>query len=239
MSQISRVAGASLSSELPLAESYPSLPPPLLRLENLLGRLIEFSGSSATATLTVALRCVREAQQLREPVCWVTPWESHFFPPDAAAGGIDLESLVVVRLTQMHWAPRAADLLVRSGGFGLVVLDFSRYPQPLSLAVFTRLAALARKHSAALLFLTEKLKERPSLSSLVSLRVEAQRKQHWKGEWPVGGEFAKEVLAENDSTGRAFGYEIHVLKDKRPAENSASGRLESWGEICGVPDGLC
>ena len=109
-----------------------------------------------------------------------------------------------------------------------MVLDLSRHLH-LPLAVLTRLAALARKHSTALLFLTEKLKDRPSLSSLVSLRVEALRLHKREGK-------------------QQFGYEVHVLKDKRPQKNAPNnvpkkndkfGRLTLWGEVCGGPDGLC
>ena len=38
-------------------------------------------------------------------------------------GGIDLDALPVVRVPDARAAGRAADHLVRSGGFGLVVID--------------------------------------------------------------------------------------------------------------------
>ena len=57
----------------------------------------ELCGSRATATLTATFGLVQEAQSRGEPVAWITLPSSTFFPPDAAAGGIDLDSLAVVR----------------------------------------------------------------------------------------------------------------------------------------------
>jgi recombination protein RecA len=168
---------------------------------------VEVSG--ATATLTVAFGLVLEAQRQGEPVAWVTPWESSFYPPDAAEGGVDLNALVVVRVPDARDVARAADRLVRSGAFGLVVLDVgaARIPTPLQ----ARLAGLAQKHRVALVCLTDKASEAPSLGSLVSLRVHARRKR----------------IAED-----RFACELIVLKDKR--------RGTTWAheEICRGPAGL-
>ncbi len=174
------------------------------------GRFVEISGTGSTTGLTLAFRLALEAQRQREPVAWITPRESSFYPPDAAEGGVDLEALVVVRVPDAKGIPRAADRLVRSGGFGLVVLDLAGagIPTPLQ----ARLAGLAQKHHAALICLTEKAEKAPSLGSLVSLRVHAQRK-------PV---------AED-----RFACELTALKDKR------RGPTWSHTEICRGPAGLC
>lgn len=146
-------------------------------LEALCGRLTELSGARGTAVLSAAFGLVLEAQRRDEPVAWVALRRGTFFPPDAARGGVDLESLVVVRVEQPAQAARAADQLVRSGGFGLVVLDLAgqpadaRLPAPLQ----SRLAGLAQKHDTAVLVLTDKPAEAPSLGALVGLRAEARR----------------------------------------------------------------
>ena len=44
---------------------------------------------------------------------WITDRRSSFFPLDAAAAGIDMESLVVARLPGVRDVPRAADRLAR------------------------------------------------------------------------------------------------------------------------------
>jgi recombination protein RecA len=125
--------------------------------------------------------------------------------------GIDLDALAVVCAPESRLAARAADHLLRSGGFGLVVLDIgadNRMPPALQM----RLAGLAKKHGAALLCITEKDSRHPSLGSLVSLRAEAVR---------------------TERTGDRFRCEVRVLKDKL--------RGPGWThvEVCHGPDGLC
>src|SRR3989304_5534342 len=99
-------------------------------LPQITGGLLEFSGPGATAPLTAAFGLVLEAQRGGEPVAWITLPPSTFFPPDAAAAGIDLSSLAVVRARDPHTAARSAMQLTRSGGFGLVVIDLGPKPAP-------------------------------------------------------------------------------------------------------------
>jgi len=175
------------------------------------GRLTEVSGSHACASLTLVFRLVLEAQRCAEPVVWVSRRECVFYPPDAADAGVDLDALAVVWAPETRLAARAADHLLRSGGFGLVVLDVGADDRMPS-AFQTRLAGLAQKHGAALLCITEKNGRRPSLGSLVSLRAEAIR---------------------TERAGDRFRCEVRVLKDKR--------RGPGWKhvEVCRGPAGLC
>src|SRR5262249_24885688 len=71
------------------------------------GRFIEISGSASTASLTIAFGLVREAQNQKEPVGWVTSMESFFYPPDVAQGGVDLGALVVIRVFDAGVIPTA------------------------------------------------------------------------------------------------------------------------------------
>ncbi len=136
---------------------------------------IDESRRYGSAALTVAAGLVWKAQQLAEPVAWINVRSSSFFPPDLDAAGIDLAALVVVRVNDCRAAGRAADKLLRSGAFGLVVLDLgvqAEVPSPL----LSRLLGLAQKHHAAVVFLTERSADR-SLAPIVSLRVAASRRQ--------------------------------------------------------------
>jgi recombination protein RecA len=141
-------------------------------LPDLSGRLVELSASADAAQLTAAFGLVLEAQLGGDRAAWVMLEPSSFFPPDAAEGGIDLDALPVVRVPDAHRAGRAADHLVRSGGFGLVVLDLGS--EVLPVAVLTRLLGLARQQDVTVLLLTKKAHDRPSLHSLISLRAEAR-----------------------------------------------------------------
>jgi recombination protein RecA len=146
-------------------------------LSTLRGRLVELSARGASGTLTSAMELVVEAQAATEPVCWVTLASATFYPPDAANSGVDLASLVVVRGPDIPVIVRAAERVLRSGAFGLVVIDFGRgeASAELSMAHQGRLVTLAQTHDAAVVCLTEKSADAASLGSLVSLRIEALR----------------------------------------------------------------
>ena len=181
------------------------------QLSAFVGRFGELSGAEAGACLSLVFRLVLEAQRQGEPVVWVGRRESVFFPPDVAETGVDLAALPVVRTSDSLAAARAADYLVRSGAFGLTVLDLGARAR-LPLRAQTRLVGLAKKHDTALLCITEKEDDRPSLGSLVSLRAHVVRTQR---------------------EGDRFHCEARVLKDKRSGPR--------WGhtEVCRGPDGLC
>ena len=140
----------------------------------LAGRLVEVSGIGAVASLTAAVAVLLEAQGEGDPVAWIALPTSSFYPPDLADSGVDLEALIVVRAPSIAAAGKAADRLLRSGGFGLIVLDLgpgAALPIPLQ----GRLVGLAQRHDAALVCLTEKPADAASLGSMVSLRAEALR----------------------------------------------------------------
>jgi recombination protein RecA len=165
-----------------------------------------------SASLTLAIDLVLEAQQQGEPVAWISTRESSFFPPDAAANGVDLGALPVVHANSGRTAGRAADRLLRSGAFALIIIDLGRTERGrtergrtergravgagagLPLPLQSRLLQLALKHDAAVLFLTEKPSTAPSLGSLVSLRAQARRRKTGPGRYTC---------------------ELLVLKDKR------------------------
>jgi recombination protein RecA len=145
-------------------------------LDALRGRLTELSARGATATLTTAIELVIEAQHAAEPIAWVTLGNTSFYPPDLADSGVDLAALLVVRVHDVTAAARAAERLLRSGAFGLVILDFGgTTTADLSMAHQGRLVTLAQAHDAAVVCITEKAGEAASLGSLVSLRAEALR----------------------------------------------------------------
>lgn len=181
---------------------------PAWSLPDLTGRLVELSAGAAAAPLSAALGLVRQTQLTGDRAAWVGLEPSAFYPPDAAEGGVDLEALPVVRVPDARLAGRAADHLVRSGGFGLVVIDLGTGTLPVPLLV--RLLGLARQHDAAVLLLTKKPHETPSLHSLISLRAEARH--HARGD--------------------RYELAVRVLKDKR------SGPGWTHVEICRGPAGL-
>jgi recombination protein RecA len=179
-------------------------------LDEVAGRFVEISGAAASAALTLTFTLIREAQERGEPVGWITLAEHSFYPPDVAQGGIDLDALVVIRLARAERIARAGEKLLRSGGFGVIVLDLGTADIPMPLQ--TRLTGLAHHHHTALICLTEKTHGAFSLGSLVSLRAHAEKK-HLEG--------------------NRFACALRVLKDKR------RGPTWNYEEFYTGPAGLC
>jgi recombination protein RecA len=206
------------------------------QLAALSGRLVEISAAAGSAGLTAAVGMVLAAQREGEPVAWVTPPEHGFFPPDLHDSGVDLEALVVVRVPDLRAAARTAEHLLRSGAFGLVILDLVELEgagvrvKPLTEAMLGRLVSLAGKHDAAVICLTSKRADAPSLGSMVSLRVEALR----EAIAPEAAEAPGLRAAYGGATLGVSGYRFRVmaLKDKR--------RGPSWehAEVVRGPTGL-
>lgn len=154
----------------------------VLSRAELSGRLTELSGQGSLANLTFACDLVLDAQREGETAAWITSKESSFYPPDAARAGIDLSALAVLRCPDKRDLARVADRLARSGAFGLLILDLgpkSDVPLPLQ----SHLAGLALKHDMAIVFLTEKADDEPSLGSLVSLRGRSLRREGADGKF--------------------------------------------------------
>ncbi len=174
-------------------------------LGSLRGRFVELSARGASATMTAAIGLVIEAQLENEPAAWITHAASTFYPPDVAQSGVDLAALVVVRVPDLAVAPRAAERLLRSGAFGLVVIDLGgsagangngTHAIDIPMAHQGRLVTLAQAHDAAVVCITEKTEETSSVGSLISIRAEALR---------AG------MIGSRDG----FDLTLRVLKDKR------------------------
>jgi len=190
-----RGLSASSWSERPGLAKRVDRAPPRFVLAELAGRLVELSADAASASLTLAIGLVLDAQREGEPVAWLSTVASSLYPPDAAASGVDLDALLVVRVAaeQPKLIATSAERLLRSGAFGLVVLDLGK-DASLSQPLQSRLLGLAQHHHAAVVCLTSKPESSPSLGSLVSLRAQAVR--IWLGQ-------------------DRFACELRVLKDKR------------------------
>lgn len=144
------------------------------------GQMLELSGR-APGKLSAVVRLLVRAQAEGEPVAWITLRDGAcFYPPDFAQAGIDLAALLVVRLGDdagPHGVVRAAEMLLRSGAFGLVVIDFAAGIPKGELSWQARLSGLLRRHDARAVLITSSASEEPSLGPLVSLRVEASLRE--------------------------------------------------------------
>jgi hypothetical protein len=144
-----------------------------------LGQAVELCGEAASGRTSLALRAVAAAHRERR-LCAYVDGPGELYPPAAAAMGVDLERLLIVR-------PKAADQLVwtavqlaRSGAFACVVLDLTRGPAlearkasgvRLSQPESRKLADAAVKGGGLLLLLTSP--EAPA-DGMLRLRTEAR-----------------------------------------------------------------
>ena len=133
--------------------------------------------------------------------------------PDLAAAGVDLQAFPIVQVDDRRQAMRVADMLMRSGGFALVILD-NMENTPIPLPIQTRLSGLAKRYNTLLLVIPghcRTVRER-SMASLASLRAVASQKRFGHG---------------------LFLCELSVEKDKRHSPGW------SHKEIVHGTDGLC
>lgn len=87
------------------------------------GAITEIVGRRSSGRMTAILHILAQATA-RGEVCAVVDTNDQFHPASAYAAGVKLPCLVWVRCGKnAEHALRAADLLLHSGGFGLVVLD--------------------------------------------------------------------------------------------------------------------
>jgi len=185
------------------------------------GRLIEISGVGASGRHTTAAALVRQAQLEGETTAWIQPAGGPLYPPDLADSGVDLDALIVVHIPvdrgQVGLA-RAGELLLRSGAYGLCVIDLSapacvdppapvacpegqvetdmspkpaRPPRLRGPAWQARLAALARLHHSRVVVLTRAAGGYASLGPMVGLRVDPRRERRGPGLFAIRPEVVK------------------------------------------------
>lgn len=192
------------------------LPQPIVLAEQLpRGRLIEIASHPCGAQMSTAVACVRHAQAQGEPAAWVQTEGGSLYPPDLHASGIDLDALIVVHVPRgagPHALAKAAELLLRSGGFGIVVVDLMQGPIAADVAWQGRLLGLAREHHSWLLLLSDGTQRAGSLGPLVSMCLEPRRRRVQRGR---------------------FAIEPHVRKDKSGSlcAPAAEPRRGPWGLV--------
>jgi hypothetical protein len=176
------VSASILSLKLPLPQGIP-LVDQLPR-----GRLIEIASHPSGAQMTIAVACLREAQAQGEPAAWVQPAGGSLYPPDLADNGIDLDALIIVNVPARagaHGLTKAAEVLLRSGGFGMVVIDTLTIPLSMDAAWQGRLLGLAREHGCWLLLLSDGTQRAGSLGPLVSVCLQPQRRRVQRGRFAI------------------------------------------------------
>ena len=142
---------------------------------NLVGRITEFSAPRSAPVLSFLSLLIKEAQTKGEPVVWVETTDSVFYPPDFAANCINLTALPVVWAPEVRGGIRAAEHLLRSNSFGLLVIDLP----PHTIIDQGRLGKLARmadlNQIAVVLITGQEDGVSFTLGSIISLRLVGSR----------------------------------------------------------------
>src|SRR5215469_17897913 len=121
----------------------------------------ELASSGKTSVLISLL-----AQSTQEHFCALVDATDSFDPISAQAAGMNFTRLLWVRcrknkskLKPMEQAFKATDMLLQSGGFGLLVVDLSSFPERLvrkvPLTTWFRFSRVVEKQRAALVFLSQ------------------------------------------------------------------------------------
>jgi recombination protein RecA len=179
--------------------------------------VIELSGGTgACARFSFAVSLVIRAQERGEPVAWVQLETGSLFPPDLSEAGVDLASLVIVHVPKISQAAgparsatrsseafelaRATELLLRSGAFGLVVVDMTK-GLPSGDAWLGRIASLARTHASRVALITSSDASSASAGPLVSLRVEPRREHRGYGRYSIRPAILKDKRGLDEKLG--------------------------------------
>ncbi|MCI0671563.1 MAG: recombinase RecA [Myxococcaceae bacterium] len=146
-----------------------------------LGSAVELCGEAASGRTSLALRAVAAAHRERR-LCAYVDGPGQLYPPAAAAMGVDLERLLIVRPREVKQLVWTAVQLARSGAFACVVLDLTQTGARLALAEGKKLADAAFRGGSLLLLLTAPeapgdgmLRVRTQAQGLSGLRVEVVR----------------------------------------------------------------
>jgi recombination protein RecA len=203
-----------------------------------------FRGDASSGKTTLALRCVTAAQAAGGIVAWLDLARA-FDPLEAAARGVDLRWLVVLRPADPEEGLRLAGALVSGRAVDLLVLDLPPRLPSAHEALLRRLAAHARRVGVQLLVL-EPAALLPALHGALAeaagLRLELARAGWIRLGRDVVGQRTAVTVAKNryGPPGRQVELEIRYLDDGERAAGVArllDAASQAGGEDTGPPGG--
>ena len=148
------------------------------------GKLTEFTGPSSSGKLTLALRALAAAV-VEGGVAAYIDLPGTFYPPAAAAMGIDLDRLVLVQPADGAAAVKAASILLLSEGFDALLLDLgAARAHPDALARLTDLSA--RGQTATIAVTRDEGRAAAALRFFASLRLGVKRRDWLWRDGPLG-----------------------------------------------------
>ena len=145
---------------------------PAWSVPSLLGRLCLITGDGSTSA---AAQLIAAAQHRREPCAWLTRQGYEPYIPDLESAGIAIDALVTLRLSTQQQTARVADLLARSGGIGVMVIDAHKET---SIGLLKRLSKHAAHHHMAVVIIAQRTQYPHAFSLIVKAQPTAAGTQH-------------------------------------------------------------
>jgi len=144
------------------------------------GRLSEISGGRSSGKTSIALSAAAQATRVGHPVAWVDMAHT-LYPPSAAAIGVDLDRLLIIRPDNVIGGLKAIDILIRGRAFPLIVLDWGLDPQKKRALLddigtaFARLNGLLSMGNETLLAITSHTTARDPIRYYATVRLGVER----------------------------------------------------------------
>jgi hypothetical protein len=176
------------------------------------GRITEITGPLSSGRTSLLHSILAEASRLGE-FCALVDGTNAFDPATAAAVGVNLRRLVWVRCAgNAEHAMRAADLLIHSGGFGLIALDLCEMPahtlRRIPLSSWYRFRRAVENTPCALVLLNRD----PQARTCASLLLEMKRERAaFTGSTPVLEKAAFAVIPRKPLRPRGAEFEARAV----------------------------
>jgi len=176
----SRCEGAFLTEKNSATETLPSVVGEIPR-----GTFTEIAGPASSGRTSLLHSLLATASSGQE-FCVLLDTQDTFDPESAAAGGVRLSQVLWVRCGgNVEHALKAADMLARAGGFGLVAIDLGDTPEKvvhgIPLAVWFRLRQAVENTRTALIVVAQQI----HAGSCSTLKIELRRSRAlWRGQFP-------------------------------------------------------
>lgn len=184
------------------------------------GRLVELFGARSSGKTTLAFAVLAACTRVGGIGAYID-LARIFFAPAAAAAGIDVRRLIVVRPENTVAGLRALDALVRGGACAVVAFDASESPGVLRAQHCARLVTQAEKTGTTLLVVSGG--DEPVVASFAALRLRASGLAPL---WQAG----------SDACGRLLGCtaSIEVVKSRVMAPGRSANVAAALPDVSGT-----
>lgn len=207
------------------------------------GGLTEICGPPCSGRTSLLLAALASRTAEGE-VCALVDGRDAFDPYSAETAGVDLANLLWVRCHNIDQSLRATDLLLQSGGFGLIVLDLSDIPaetvRHVPLNAWFRFRRAVEDTPTIFLLLAQESNAK-TCASLV-LRMEAESAK-WLGECPTtrlldGFETRAEIVRsrmKDSVAGNVMRFPGSSFLPDAAGRAGVFSAHAKWGDLSGIP----